>query len=93
NGGRVLAIVAQGGTRHEARDKAYAESRKVTFDGLQRRSDIGTKNFEYAGSGRGMPSRGRLKSSLTNEGIHSTTDSDTVWHRLAKHPFWHAKRC
>jgi phosphoribosylamine--glycine ligase len=46
NGGRVLAIVAQGGTRHEARDKAYNESRKVTFDGLQRRSDIGTKNFE-----------------------------------------------
>ncbi len=46
NGGRVLAIVAQGGTRHEARDKAYAESTKVTFDGLQRRSDIGTKNFE-----------------------------------------------
>lgn len=46
NGGRVLAIVAQGGTRHEARDKAYTESRKVTFDGLQRRSDIGTKNFE-----------------------------------------------
>ena len=46
NGGRVLAIVAQGGSRHEARDKAYAESTKVTFDGLQRRSDIGTKNFE-----------------------------------------------
>jgi phosphoribosylamine--glycine ligase len=46
NGGRVLAIVAQGGTRHEARDKAYAENTKVTFDGLQRRSDIGTKNFE-----------------------------------------------
>jgi phosphoribosylamine--glycine ligase len=46
NGGRVLAIVAQGGTRHEARDKAYAESTKVSFDGLQRRSDIGTKNFE-----------------------------------------------
>jgi phosphoribosylamine--glycine ligase len=46
NGGRVLAVVAQGGTRHEARDKAYAESTKVSFEGLQRRSDIGTKNFE-----------------------------------------------
>ena len=46
SGGRVLAIVAQGVTRHEARNKAYAESRKVTFDGLQCRSDIGTKNFE-----------------------------------------------
>ncbi|MDP1586555.1 MAG: phosphoribosylamine--glycine ligase, partial [Prosthecobacter sp.] len=33
NGGRVLAIVAQGATRVEARDKAYAESAKVTFDG------------------------------------------------------------
>ncbi len=46
NGGRVLAIVAQGTTRTEARDKAYAESVKVTFDGLQRRSDIGQMHFE-----------------------------------------------
>jgi len=46
NGGRVLAIVAQGTTRTEARDKAYAESSKVTFDGLQRRSDIGQMHFE-----------------------------------------------
>jgi phosphoribosylamine--glycine ligase len=46
NGGRVLAIVAQGTTRSEARDKAYAESTKVTFDGLQRRSDIGQMHFE-----------------------------------------------
>ena len=46
NGGRVLAIVAQGTTRTEARDKAYAESAKVTFDGLQRRSDIGQMHFE-----------------------------------------------
>ncbi len=46
NGGRVLAIVAQGKTRVEARDKAYAQSMKVTFDGMQRRSDIGTLHFE-----------------------------------------------
>lgn len=46
NGGRVLAIVAQGTSRHEARDKAYAESAKITFDGLQRRSDIGQMHFE-----------------------------------------------
>jgi len=46
NGGRVLAVVAQGATRVEARDKAYAESAKITFDGLQRRSDIGTMHFE-----------------------------------------------
>jgi phosphoribosylamine---glycine ligase len=46
NGGRVLAVVAQGATRVEARDKAYAESSKITFDGLQRRSDIGKMHFE-----------------------------------------------
>lgn len=46
NGGRVLAIVAQGTTRQEARDKAYTESKKVTFDGLQRRSDIATLHFD-----------------------------------------------
>jgi len=46
NGGRVLAIVAQGSTRQEARDKAYEESQKVSFDGLQRRSDIATMHFE-----------------------------------------------
>jgi phosphoribosylamine---glycine ligase len=46
NGGRVLAVVAQGATRAEAREKAYAESAKVTFEGLQRRSDIGKMHFE-----------------------------------------------
>jgi len=46
NGGRVLALVAQGAPRVEAREKAYAESAKITYDGLQRRSDIGTMHFE-----------------------------------------------
>ena len=46
SGGRVLAVVAQGATRVEAREKAYAESAKITFDGLQRRSDIGKMHFE-----------------------------------------------
>lgn len=46
NGGRVLAIVAQGTTREEARARAYAESAKVSFDGLQRRGDIGRMHFE-----------------------------------------------
>ena len=46
HGGRVLAVVAQGVTREEARSKAYAESRKITFDGLQRRTDIGRLHFE-----------------------------------------------
>ena len=45
NGGRVLAIVAQGATREAARDAAYAASQPVTFAGLQRRSDIATLHF------------------------------------------------
>ena len=40
NGGRVLAIVAQGDTLEAAREKAHAEAAKVDFDGSQRRSDI-----------------------------------------------------
>jgi phosphoribosylamine--glycine ligase len=46
NGGRVLAVVAQAASRDAARDKAYAESAKICFDGLQRRSDIGRMHFE-----------------------------------------------
>ncbi len=44
-GGRVYAIVARGDTRADAVAKVYAESDKVSFDGMQRRSDIGTCNF------------------------------------------------
>ncbi len=44
-GGRVYVLVAQGETRLEAVEKVYAESAKVCFDGMQRRSDIGTRNF------------------------------------------------
>ncbi len=46
NGGRVLAIAAQAATRAAAREKAYAESAKVSFDGMQRRSDIGSLHFD-----------------------------------------------
>ena len=45
NGGRVLAVVARGDDRQSALDKAYAEAEKVTFDGAQRRSDIGRLHF------------------------------------------------
>ena len=45
NGGRVLAIVAGGETREEAVDKAHAAAAKVTFDGSQRRADIGRMHF------------------------------------------------
>ncbi len=46
NGGRVLAIVAQGSTLDEARTRAHAEAAKVDFDGAQRRSDIAYRNME-----------------------------------------------
>ena len=44
-GGRVLVVVAGGESRIEAVEKVYAESEKVSFDGMQRRTDIGTRNF------------------------------------------------
>lgn len=46
NGGRVLAVVATGATRAQAREKAYTESSKIHFDGLQRRTDIGQMHFD-----------------------------------------------
>ncbi len=46
NGGRVLAVVAQGSTREEARGKAYADAEKISFDGRQRRTDIAKMHFE-----------------------------------------------
>jgi len=45
NGGRVLAVVSQGDSREEAVEKAHAEADKVSFDGAQRRRDIGIINF------------------------------------------------
>ncbi len=45
NGGRVLAIVAQGDTLEAARTTAHAETAKVNFDGSQRRSDIAYRNM------------------------------------------------
>ena len=44
-GGRVLVVVASGSTREEAVANVYRESEKVTFDGRQSRTDIGTRNF------------------------------------------------
>jgi phosphoribosylamine--glycine ligase len=46
HGGRVLCVVAQGPDRDTARRNAYAATAPVTFDGLQRRSDIGQLHFE-----------------------------------------------
>jgi phosphoribosylamine--glycine ligase len=44
-GGRVLVVSARGATREEAVAAVYRESDKITFDGRQRRSDIGTRSF------------------------------------------------
>ncbi len=46
NGGRVLAVVAQANTLDAARRLAHEEAAFVTFDGSQRRSDIGYASFE-----------------------------------------------
>jgi len=40
-GGRVLGIVSTGETLREARDAAYREMKKVSFEGMYYRSDIG----------------------------------------------------
>lgn len=44
-GGRVLVVVANADTRLGAVEKVYTESAKVSFDGMQRRTDIGVRNF------------------------------------------------
>jgi len=43
NGGRVLGVTAVAPTLQEAIDKAYADVRKIHFDGVYYRSDIGVK--------------------------------------------------
>ena len=45
NGGRVLAVVAGGENRLAAVDAAYLELGKISFDGAQKRTDIGRFNF------------------------------------------------
>lgn len=46
NGGRVLAVVGRGNDRESAVSNSYNEASKVSFDGDQRRSDIGRMHFE-----------------------------------------------
>ena len=45
NGGRVLAVVAGADDRLTAVDAAYVELKKISFDGAQKRTDIGRMNF------------------------------------------------
>ena len=48
NGGRVLAVVAGGVDRKSAVEAAHAEADKISFDGAQRRRDIGILHFTDA---------------------------------------------
>ncbi len=41
DGGRVLGVTVLGNTHHEARLKAYENVKKISFDGMQYRNDIG----------------------------------------------------
>ena len=41
NGGRVLGITGFGGTLEKAREIAYTDMKKVQFDGMYFRKDIG----------------------------------------------------
>ncbi|MCU0795429.1 MAG: phosphoribosylamine--glycine ligase [Akkermansiaceae bacterium] len=46
HGGRVLAVVAGAAGRAEAVAKAHAAADRISFDGMQRRRDIGLLHFE-----------------------------------------------
>ncbi|MBX3741803.1 MAG: phosphoribosylamine--glycine ligase [Akkermansiaceae bacterium] len=46
NGGRVLAVVAGAAGREEAVTAAHAAADQISFDGLQRRRDIGILHFQ-----------------------------------------------
>ena len=46
NGGRVLGVVAKGGDVEEARKKAYAAAKNISWEGMYCRGDIGIKYRE-----------------------------------------------
>ena len=45
NGGRVLALTVRGDTMEEAIDKVYREIKKIHFEGMHYRTDIGSKSL------------------------------------------------
>ena len=49
NGGRVLGVTALGATLQEAIDQAYANVRRISFDGQQVRQDLGAKGLRHLG--------------------------------------------
>ncbi len=50
NGGRVLGVTATGATHDEARAKAFANVKRISFEGAQYRNDVGT--VRDSGEGR-----------------------------------------
>ena len=50
-GGRVLNVTALGRTPGEARDRAYEAAHLISFDGMQRRSDIAARAVERVAAG------------------------------------------
>ncbi|HEY8083696.1 MAG TPA: phosphoribosylamine--glycine ligase [Solirubrobacterales bacterium] len=49
-GGRVLNVTALGGTPAEARDRAYDAAQRISFDGMQIRTDIAARAVERVAS-------------------------------------------
>ena len=49
DGGRVLAVTGKGDSLQEAREEAYSLARKISWDGLYFRKDIGTDLINYKG--------------------------------------------
>ncbi len=47
NGGRVLNIVGSGNTLHQAIDNSYSEIKKIHFDKVYFRKDIGSKGLKH----------------------------------------------
>lgn len=69
NGGRVLACVAQGKDRLSAVQAAHAAADKITFAGLQRRTDIGIMNFPESKSIDPVSIKLTLDAAQMNQGI------------------------
>jgi pyrimidine operon attenuation protein/uracil phosphoribosyltransferase len=71
NGGRVLACVAKGTDRLSAVRAAHAAADRITFDGLQRRTDIGIMNFPEAKSIDAASVKLALDAEQINHGIET----------------------
>lgn len=48
SGGRVIAVVGMAQTIHDAQKTAYQSIKKITFDGMQYRTDIAARACRYA---------------------------------------------